>query len=80
MAKKSGEKKWRKKVAKKTQEKCEAILNAMQPDTWHKASEFENVVGVKESRIKVLLKDMTEQGMIVSTGSTKGKMYKKVNV
>ena len=69
-----------KKVTKKTQEKCEAILNAMQPDTLHKASEFENVVGVKESRIKVLLKGMTEQGMIVSTGSTKGKMYKKVNV
>ena len=51
----------------------------MQTDTWHKASELENVVGVKESRIKALLKDMTEQGMIVSTGNTKGKMYKKVN-
>ena len=66
-------------MTKKTQEKYEAILNAMQTDTWHKASELENVVGVKESRIKVLLKDMTEQGMIVSTDSTKGKMYKKVN-
>ena len=74
-AKKSGEK----KVTKKTQEKYEAILNAMQPNAWHKASELENVVGVKESRIKVLLKDMTEQGMIVSRSSTKGKMYRKVN-
>ena len=64
-------------MTKKTQEKYEAILNAMQPDTWHKASEFENVVGVKESRIKVLLKDMTEQGLIESAGSTKGKMYRK---
>ena len=82
VAEKSGEKKvaeksGEKKVTKKTQEQYEAILNAMQPDTWHKASEFENVVGVKESRIKALLKDMTEQGMIVSIGSTKGKMYKK---
>ena len=51
----------------------------MQPDIWHKASEFENVVGVKESQIKDLFKNMTEQGMIVSTGSIKGKMYKKVN-
>ncbi len=64
-------------MTKKTQEKYEAILNAMQPDKWYKASEFEGIVGIKKSRIKVLLKDMTEQGMIESTGSTKGKMYKK---
>ncbi len=65
-------------MTKKTQEKYEAILNAMQPDKWYKASEFESVVDVKESRVKVLLKDMTEQGVIESTGSTKGKMYRKV--
>lgn len=69
MAEKSGE---------KTQEKYDAILNAMQPDKWYKAYEFESIAGVKESRIKVLLKDMTEQGLIESTGSTKGKMYKKI--
>ena len=49
----------------------------MLSDHWYKASEFESVVGVKESRIKALLKDMTELGMIESIGSTKGKMYKK---
>ena len=54
-------------------------MNAMQPDKWYKASEFEAIAGVKESRIKVLFKDMTEQGMVESTGSTKGKMYKKIN-
>ena len=79
VAKKSGEKKvakksGEKKVTKKTQEKYEAILNAMQPDVWYKAAEFESIVGVKESRVKVLLKDMTEQGLIESAGSTKGKM------
>ena len=42
-------KKVAKKVTKKKKEKYEAILNAVQPDTWHKASEFENVAGVKES-------------------------------
>jgi SMC domain-containing protein len=61
VAKKNGEKKWRKKVTKKTQEKYDAILNAMQPDKWYKAYEFESIAGVKESRIKVLLKDMTEE-------------------
>lgn len=49
----------------------------MQFDKWHKASQLESIAGVKESRIKVLLKDMTEQGLIESTGNTKGKMYKK---
>lgn len=71
-------KKWRKKVAEKTQEKYDAILNTMQPDKWYKAYEFEDVADVKESRIKVLLKDLSEQGLIESTGSTKGKMYKRL--
>jgi len=66
-------------VAKKTKEKYQAILIAMQPDKWYKASEFEDIAGVKESRIKVLLRDMIEQGLIESTGSTKGKKYKIVN-
>lgn len=74
MAKKSGEK----IVTKKTQEKYDTILNAMQPDQWYKASEFESIVGVKESRVKVLFKDMTEQGLIESAGRTKGKKYRKV--
>lgn len=68
-----------KKATKKTQEKYDAILNAMQPDKWYKASEFESIAGVKESRIKVLLKEMTEQEFVKSTGSTKGKMYRKAN-
>ena len=66
-------------MTKKTQGKYEAILNAMQPDVWYKASAFEIIVGVKESRIKVLLKYMAEQGLIESTGITKGKMYRKLN-
>ncbi len=53
------------------------ILNTMQLDTWYKASEFECVMDVKESRIKVLLKDMAEEGLIESMGSTKGKKYRK---
>ena len=84
VAEKSGEKKvaeksGEKKVTKKTQQKYEAILNAMQPEQWYKASEFERVVDVKESRIKVLLKNLVEQGLLESTGSTKGKMYKIAN-
>lgn len=72
-AKKSGEK----KVAKKTLENQMLILDCMQHGVWYKASDFEEVVSVKESRIKELLKALTEQGKIESTGSTKGKMYRK---
>jgi DNA-binding IclR family transcriptional regulator len=56
----------------------DAILKYMQPDKWYKASEFENVAGVKESRVRELLNDMFEQGLIESTGVTKGKMYRVV--
>jgi hypothetical protein len=52
---------------------------SIRTDKWYKASEFESVVGVKESRVKVLLKDMTEQDLIECIGSTKGKKYKKVH-
>lgn len=64
-------------MTKKTQERYNTILSAMQHDKWYKASEFENVVEVKESRIKILLNELTEQGLIESTGSTKGKKYRK---
>lgn len=64
-------------MAKKTQEKYEAILNAMQYDKWYKASEFESVADVKESRVKVLLKNMTEQGMIESTVVQRGRCIGK---
>ena len=72
-------KKAAKKGDEKTQEKYKTILNAMQLGQWYKASEFESIVSVKESRVKVLLKDMTKQELIENVGSTKGKRYKKVN-
>ncbi len=72
-AKKSGEK----KVTKKTEENYNFILGAMQPDTWYRASEFTDVVSLKETRIKELLSELCQQDKIESTGSTKGKMYRK---
>ena len=81
MAKKSGEKKWRKNVTKKTQENYNAILGAMQPGVWYKAADFRDFLQVKDSRVKELLTKLVELGKIESTGSTgstKGKKYKKV--
>ncbi|MCI8929250.1 MAG: hypothetical protein HFI96_16500 [Lachnospiraceae bacterium] len=64
-------------MTKRTQEKYKLILNMMESGKWYKASEFESVVDVKESRIKVLLNELTELGLVESVGSTKGKRYKK---
>lgn len=57
-----------------------AILEAMKPDIWYKATEFKSIVDVKESRIKELLSDLYKQGKIETTGSIKGKMYRKVDL
>ena len=65
------------KVAKKTLENQTLILDSMQHGVWYKTADFEEVVSVKESRIKELLKDLTEQGKIEAIGNTKGKMYRK---
>ena len=48
------------------------------PFIWYKASEFEGVVELKETRIKELLSDLFEQGKIETIGNTKGKLYRKV--
>ena len=55
-------------------------LGAMQPDVWYKASEFVGVVELKETHIKELLSDLYEQGKIETTGNTKGKLYRKVDI
>ena len=65
-------------MTKKTQENYNAILGAMQPDVWHKAADFMDLVQVKESRVKELLSELVELGKVESTGNTKGKRYKKV--
>lgn len=69
---------FKKKVTKKTMGNYSLILNAMQPDKWYKVTEFVDMVDVKESRIKILLRQLAEQGYVETTGTTKGKMYKKL--
>ena len=64
-------------MTKKTQENYNAILGAMQPDVWYKAADFKDYVQVKESRVKELLAELVELEKVESTGSTKGKRYKK---
>ena len=68
-----------KKVTKKRQEQYEKILTFMQPDVWYKASDLMNVLGVKETRTKELLRALITAEKLVDDGATKGKRYKKAD-
>ena len=68
-----------KKVTKKRQEQYEKILTFMQPDVWYKASDLMNVLGVRETRTKELLRALITDEKLVDDGATKGKRYKKAD-
>lgn len=86
MPKKSAEKKCRKKVPKKSAEKkitektriqYERILSFMEPGEWYRASELENVLDVRERRMRTLLGELTEARLLEDNGVTKGRRYRK---
>lgn len=72
-------KKRRKKVTKKRQGQYEKILTFMKPNVWYKASDLMNVLGVKETRTKELLRALIRGGKLIDDGATKGKRYKKAD-
>ena len=66
-----------KKVSEKTQIHYDMILSFMEDDIWYKASELVDVLGVRETRTKVLLRALVEGGALVDNGAIKGRRYKK---
>lgn len=66
------------KVPKKTQMQYELILAAMEPGTWYQSGEFMELLGVKESRMRTLFKELTAAHLLEDNGSTKGKKYRKL--
>lgn len=68
----------RRKVQEKTLLQYETILSVMESEKWYKTSDFEDILGVKERRIQMLLKDLIQNGDIIENGKIKGKRYKKV--
>ncbi len=75
--KKATEKSDRKKVTEKTLEQYDKILTFMKDDTWYKANELLDVLGVKETRTKELLRALVEEKKLEDNGATKGKCYRK---
>ena len=75
--KKVTEKSAGKKVTEKTQAHYNRILAFMEDDVWYKASELVDVLGVRETRTKALLRALVEDGLLVDNGAIKGRKYKK---
>ena len=61
----------------KTQSQYNMILTFMKDDVWYKASELVDVLGVRETRTKALLRALVEDGLLVDNGAIKGRKYKK---
>ena len=66
-----------KKVTAKTQGHYDMLLSFMEVDMWYKASELADVLGVRETRTKALLRALVEEGVLVDNGAIKGRRYKK---
>ncbi len=66
-------------MTKKRQEQYERILSFMQPDIWYKASDLMDVLGLKETRTKELLRALISDQKLIDDGTTKGKRYKKTD-
>ena len=64
------------KVTAKKQAQYDAILEYMLAGKEYKASEFEQVLGVKTSRIKVILSEMINAGLIEPDGENKNRVYR----
>ena len=76
--KKATEKKRQKKVTEKTLSQYNKLLAFMEADMWYRASDLVDVLGVRETRTKELLRNLVEEGVLVDDAVTKGKKYKKV--
>ncbi|MDE7415819.1 MAG: putative DNA binding domain-containing protein [Lachnospiraceae bacterium] len=77
--KKTAEKNRRKKPPKKTLLQYETILSVMEPNIWYRASEFMDILGIKESRTKELLRELVAADLLEDDGATKGKKYRKIS-
>ena len=72
MAIKNGDKK---KVTKKTEQQLESILDYMDSGKECKTSEIAMLLGVRESRARLLIKELVEKGKIRAVGKNKGRKY-----
>lgn len=66
------------KVKSKMQEQIDLILSVMESGKTYQASEFCDVLGVKISRTKQILKKMTDLGLIEAVGANRDRRYMRM--
>lgn len=75
---KTGDKKSAIKISNKTMERILYIYGYMQIGKEYSASQLIEASGVKESRLRDLLNIMTDEGMLISKGEKKNRVYTKL--
>ena len=65
-----------KKATKRTEQQLENTLEYMIPNQEYKTSEIAEVIGVKESRARVLINELVKSGRLEVEGKNKGRKYK----
>ena len=53
----------------------DVILASMESGEWYRSSDFIEILGVKETRTKELLRRLVDMGKLVDNGATKGRRY-----
>lgn len=65
-----------KKFSKKKMEQHAMILDYMADGEWHKTSEIIEILGLKDTRTKEILKELVALDKLDDNGKTKGKLYR----
>ena len=67
-----------KKITKKTEQQLRTILDYMDTGKEYRTSEIAVVLGLKESRARLLIKELVEMGKIRAVGKNKGRKYTRL--
>lgn len=73
--KKATEKTDEKAVSDKTRKQLDSIIENMKPGEWYGSSDIMEILGLKKTRTKELLRMLVDADRIVEDGATKGKKY-----
>ena len=64
-------------TGEKKQEQIDKVIKYMKKGTWYKRQDLETELGLKESRTKEILKNLVDNKLIITRGSTKAREYCK---
>lgn len=66
-------------ISAKEREKIQRVLSGMKDGEWYKTSEIMDILGLKGSRTREVLREMASEGLIEDNGTYRNRMYRKTN-